>query len=412
LKLLKVKIEDFKCIKNLEKDVQGKNLILMGENGVGKSSFIQFIKLALGDTSKIPQLDDAKGYVVVDRDGQEYKFFVKMDKKKPKVTVETPDGFRDDRKSIIAQIVGAIDFDIDEFVKMSESASGRKQQVEIYKSFLDDEAKDYLFKIERNVQLDYDDRTEVNRKIKTLDGFIKEHPMHNSAHLNYDPIDINDISEQLKRGQTHNDQIKGVEARVAERDYQLQKNKDEIERLKASIIALEQENDILVQKNKEASEYIAKNAPTDLSELMDKMASAQRNNAIVEQARDYQAKLNEKRLLEEDVENMTIRIEASRQLIQDAVRDMEIVPGLSFDSEQLLFNGLPVSEASMSTSEIMELGVMLKMQKGLGILFLERGESLGTARLKRIQEMAEQNGWQLIMEQVERGQDKLLVEFM
>jgi len=412
LKLLKVKIEDFKCIKNLEKDVQGKNIILMGENGVGKSSFIQFIKLALGDTSNIPQVDDAKGHIVVDRDGQEFKFFVKWEKGKPKVTVHTPDGFRDDRKSVIAQIVGAIDFNIDEFVRLSETTSGRKQQVEIYKSFLNEKDRDELFKIERMVQLDYDERTELNRKIKTLDGFIKEHPMHNSPHLSYEPIDVQDLSEQLKAGQTHNDQVKGVEARMTEREFQVNSNTEEIERMKSKIVALEQENSALVEKNNEAYSYIKKNPLVDLSELMDKMSDAQRNNAIVEQARDYQAKLNEKTSLDGFVEDLTVRVEVGRQSIQDAVRDMDLVEGLTFDAEQLYYNGVPVSVANMSTSEIMELGIFMKMHKSLGMLFLERGESLGTARLKRIQEMAEQNGWQLIMEQVERGKEELVVEFM
>jgi len=40
------------------------------------------------------------------------------------------------------------------------------------------------------------------------------------------------------------------------------------------------------------------------------------------------------------------------------------------------------------------------------------GESLGTDRLKVIKEIADKAGWQIIMEQVERGTKKLHLEIM
>ena len=89
------------------------------------------------------------------------------------------------------------------------------------------------------------------------------------------------------------------------------------------------------------------------------------------------------------------------------------VDGLQFDDDMLIYKGIPVSEASLSTSEIMELGLLMKVaeNKGLGILFLERGESLGAQRLKDIQAMAAKNNMQLIIEQVERGKS-LHIEIM
>jgi hypothetical protein len=50
--------------------------------------------------------------------------------------------------------------------------------------------------------------------------------------------------------------------------------------------------------------------------------------------------------------------------------------------------------------------------KDLGILFIQRGESLGAKRLKEIQEMAQKYDWQIIMEQVDRGNEKLTIEIM
>jgi len=43
---------------------------------------------------------------------------------------------------------------------------------------------------------------------------------------------------------------------------------------------------------------------------------------------------------------------------------------------------------------------------------LFRSYQLGTERLKTIKEIADKEGWQIIMEQVERGTKKLHIEIM
>jgi len=43
---------------------------------------------------------------------------------------------------------------------------------------------------------------------------------------------------------------------------------------------------------------------------------------------------------------------------------------------------------------------------------LQRGESLGKDRLKLIQELAKKNNFQLIIEEVQRGQEELVVQFI
>jgi len=90
------------------------------------------------------------------------------------------------------------------------------------------------------------------------------------------------------------------------------------------------------------------------------------------------------------------------------------VDGLTVDADSLIYNGVPVSSASLSSSEIMHLGIKLKMAENpdLGILFIQRGESLGAKRLKDIQDLAKKYDWQIIMEQVERGNEKLTIEIM
>jgi len=79
------------------------------------------------------------------------------------------------------------------------------------------------------------------------------------------------------------------------------------------------------------------------------------------------------------------------------------VPGLEFDDSQLLYNGIPVSPDSLSYSEIIELGVKMKIAENPDLpLFISNGESIGIQRLNDIKEIAKRSNLQIIMEQVER----------
>jgi len=85
---------------------------------------------------------------------------------------------------------------------------------------------------------------------------------------------------------------------------------------------------------------------------------------------------------------------------------------LAFDEEKLIYNGFPVHPESQSESEIMQLGVKLKFCENpdLGILLLERTESIGKKRWEEILAMCKEKNFQLIGEFVQRGQEKLQIE--
>jgi len=202
MKIQKVKIEDFKVLKNIEQQIDGKNLLLIGDNGVGKSSVMQFIEIALGRTDKVPPNAKGEGEVITNHLGEEYKFQVKFKDGKPVVTVTAPNGLKDNRKSAIAGIVGAIDFDINEFVNLSDSKAGRKKQVEIYKSLLGDEVVEELEKYEQNIIVNYESRTETNRKIKEAKGFLTTSDLY-GTHKDIKSVDVSKLSQELQTNIEH-----------------------------------------------------------------------------------------------------------------------------------------------------------------------------------------------------------------
>jgi predicted ATPase len=48
MKIQRVKIKEFKKLKDIDLKIDGQNIWIKGENGMGKSTLMQFIEAALG----------------------------------------------------------------------------------------------------------------------------------------------------------------------------------------------------------------------------------------------------------------------------------------------------------------------------------------------------------------------------
>jgi hypothetical protein len=379
----------------------------LGDNGLGKSSFIQFIQIALG-SKNIPDKTNGEGVVWVDKEGKEYIFKLSISEGKATIIVEC-DGMRDNRKSTIASIVGAIDFDIDEFVKLSETAAGRKRQVEIVKSFLPQEIKDEIAKIEKKIELHYTDRHELGKKVKLLEGAIKS----DASIERVEPVNIDNLSKRLSEANTQNKLIQSrisnaeaIEVSLSEKENQLISVLEKAKSIQEEIASMKKQLEI-------AQNWLSENKEIEIAPIQEELINSSKINEKARVYKEYQEKVKELEDSRNKYGELTALIDTCRQLLTDTIRDMDSpVKGLSFDAEQLLYNGIPVSINSLSTSEIIELGIRLKMAENndMGILFIQRGESIGKERLSLINKIAEENGWQIIMEQVERGTDKLRIE--
>lgn len=395
-KVLRVTIQNFKNLVDISEDLDGASVLLIGDNGLGKSSFMQAIQIALGDKSNLPSnpitFDEDNAYieVITGEDGKEYKFEAKFDIKtnKPVLTVTTPDGLTDIRKSVIAQIVGSVDFNIDDFVNLSKTTEGRRKQVEIIKSFFDEETQDFFRKHEAKVRLDYDSRTEANRNIKTYKALLSESDVN--------PGDFKIYSARIDIAEKEAEYSKVLEINIKREDTEKW---------------IEQQE----EKMETAKKFLEDNPFVDLEELREELEDDRAFNTMYEKVnalKDVRSKLKEEEELSGD---FTALIESSKQAIEDTIKDVDMpVKGLSFDMEGLNYNGVPVDVSSMSTSEIIHLGIQLKMARNpnVHVICIEHGESLGTERLRQIQELCEKYDYQIIMEQVVRGEEELKIEIM
>jgi energy-coupling factor transporter ATP-binding protein EcfA2 len=397
MKIIEVNIEKFKVLKDVEFKPEGRNIILTGENGTGKSSLMQFIKIALGDNKNLPDITEGKGYVIADNNGREYTFTLNYKGGKPVITVKGDDGIVDDKKSVIRQLVGGVEFDIDEFVKMSDSTAGQKKQVEIYKSLFDQETIEFLAQLEKKVEMDYNHRTEINREIKQLNGAIETHKMHRQDLVTKE-VDVAELSKSIDTANTNNSNFQRVSDGV-------NSTLSLIEDLERQLVAAK-------AKLKEGQDWLKGKKIIDVSELVNQMTEAADINEKFRLSNDYTEKKKQLKICNEHVEDLTVVIEGSRQAIQDTIRDINVIPDLTFDADTLLYKNVPVQIGTMSTGEIEELGyrINMEMNKNIGVLFVRNSNILGQKKLDAIEKMAKDNNWQIFWEEVVRGQEKLEIK--
>jgi hypothetical protein len=417
MKALEVKIKEFKKLKNIEKELAGNHILVMGDNEVGKSSLIQFMEIALGKQRNVPPGAHGSGELTIDLKRNKVTFNVSFRDGKPYIKVKGNGISIDNNKSAIAQLVGANEFDIEEFVNLSKTKAGRKEQVERFKKFLPLETQQDLSKFEANLKNQVEERTELGRDIDKLKGAISQHPLNNLPDLEltkFVETDTVEVMNLLKATQEHNTNVTKIENGLAERKGKIADKNIQIAELQAQINKLNEEIKGIDVEVVKAQDWLKKNdsQPTDVFEKA--IADATENNLKASQAKALLSEREKLLKYQDEYGHATVHIETSREAIANAIREMEgPIQGLAYDDEQLVYNGIPVNPDSLSKSQIMELGVRLKLAENPeNIIFIQEAESLGTERFLMLKEIADKNNCQIIAEQVQRGEKELHIEIM
>ncbi|MES2395630.1 MAG: hypothetical protein V4549_06490 [Bacteroidota bacterium] len=431
MKTQRVKLINYRNVPDMDMELNGKNILLVGENTVGKSNLIKAILGALGlgfgknavrngqNTAEIEikLADFTDDYKPIP--GTEYIFKAEIEKKgeqeEVKLSVIAPNGMKDKRKSAIGSIVGELELDYN-FVELSRTASGKKKQIEIIKSYLDADTKELLAIEENRVATAYDDRTNIGRLRDAARGFLKTAGVSPDDFKKYEkPIDTSKLSTDLEAAGKVNQQITEVAKRIEERKALIPIKENEIKALEQKIASIREELIDIATKNSEANKFLEANKPVDTTAIKQQISDAEKHNKMFSNCEMLSKKQKEANDAEAEFGELTALIETGRQAISDAIKDMDLpIDGISFDSETVYYKGKIVDENNMSTAEIMMLEAQLKMCKAPGaeVLFIQRGESLGTKLLAELQAKAKENGFQIIMEQVQRDTEELKVEFM
>ena len=406
MKVKKIKLKKFKKLENFESLIDCKNIYIIGENGMGKSSIMQAIKIAMGDNTVIPD-DQGKFEVLFDNDGEELKAIVTISNGSSKIEIHSSNGSIFTKKSDIKELFGAVDFDPNKFVSWSETAEGRRKQTEFYKSLLDPTDIEELDRLQKNIENLSVQKTDIGRDIKNLDGSIKTHRMfenHNIDQYN-EELDIEALIKKEINIDIVNETINQANAIILSNEKEILDLKEKIKKLES--VNLEKQECI-----KKAEDWINNNKKEDIKKQLEEL---KKHNENVRLAKEFKQKENELAKFKKDQEELEERINKEKEDRKNYIRQMATcIDSLAFDEDQLYYNNMPVSHNTMSDSEILELGMRLQYAKNPKnqILCIESSNIIGKKRWDAIMEFASKNNLQVIAEKVERGAEVLSIEMI
>lgn len=169
----KLELVNFQVIKEFNADFDGNVYFITGDNELGKSTVLKAIgALLTGNRDAVLKNGESKGFakMIVGDDGEEYEVELKFTKANPRGTLSIKSkttGMKSDNVSMLQKIFGYTDFDAVEFSRWSETAEGRRKQIEVVKSLLPEEVRTRIAEIDTTVTGLKTERTGVNRDFKT-----------------------------------------------------------------------------------------------------------------------------------------------------------------------------------------------------------------------------------------------------
>lgn len=410
MRILELQADNFKRLKAVSIIPSGNIVEVTGENGAGKSSTLDAIWAALGGKDACPakpirsdaedaiRAGDAKSEVrVVLGEGGVPKFRVtrrfKLKEGQHYTTdliVESEEGGRFDKpQNLLDAMLGEYCFDPLEFVTRLKDA----EQVTALRKFVPD--VDFA-KIEGLNKRDYDERTEINRRARDLQGQIASLPTF--AGETPEPVDIAALEALLGDAAQHNTSIeRRKDARSAATDRILNLE-SAILRLQGEIAECMRERDALQEKLEDAEELPE---PINTDKVRQQMAEGRQTNErilLATQRRDLEQRLKG---AQEGEAALTQAIDARKAEAAKAVRAAKMpVDGLGFGDGFVTLNGEPLAQASMAQKIRTSVAIAAAMNPRLRVVRVTDGSLLDKMSWAILTDYAAENDLQVWIESV------------
>lgn len=442
----KLELVNFQVIKEFNADFDGNVYFITGDNELGKSTVLKAIgALLTGNRDAVLKNGESKGFakMIVGDDGEEYEVELKFTKANPRGTLSIKSkttGMKSDNVSMLQKIFGYTDFDAVEFSRWSETAEGRRKQIEVVKSLLPEEVRTRIAEIDTTVAGLKTERTGVNRDLKTYKS------ISDAAGQGLTTQDLKtyakqkDITELMKE-QAENAQLiekaKTVRSALEQRKKQLEEIPERLAEAKATYEKAIEEakkaierteklyKEAIAQIESEKADYEARKAnaekwlanyeennPEKL-DTAEQLRKAEEHNKKAAKVADYLTKkkqADDKKAEAEKMDSEIAELSAEREKLISSAKLP--ISGLSFCDDGLVLNDVPFVAGKVSDSQIMEVAAKLIIASNptVKVFRIARGESLGQKRLQAILDLAKKEGFQGFIESVVRGQQDLIIE--
>lgn len=405
MRILKFEAENIKKLKVVSITPQGNVVEVTGANGQGKSSVLDAIFYALGGTAGVPSqpihTGAEKGFVRLDLgDITVTRRFTATDSS---LIVEAKNGARfPSPQKMLDELLGKLTFDPLAFSRMEP-----KKQLEAIRGIVKLDVD--IDAIDADNKRLFEKRTDLNRQVKTLDAQAAAITVVDGTPDTQ--VDISALVNELEAAGEANLSIQKEKQKVWDLQKSAQSDRDGAKRLEAHAVELEVEvkscREQAVELEKSANEKAEKVAmsevsmPIDTAELKakietaravnDQIAAKVRRNNLWDQAKCFRIGVG-------DVENL---MSAANQKKLAAISTAKMpIEGLSFGDGQVVYNGLPLEQASSAEKLRVSVAVAMAANPKLKVIRVQDGSLLDDASMKLLADMAAASDYQVWIETV------------
>lgn len=460
----KLELLNFQVIEQFSADFDGTVYFVTGDNELGKSTLLKAIgALLTGQRDDVLRNGASKGFakMVVGDDGEEYDVQLSFTEANPRGTLtikQKTTGMATNNVSMLQRIFGYQDFDAVEFSRWSETAEGRRKQIAVVKALLPENVRNRIAEIDETVKALKDERTGVNRDVKTFAGFVDTMAKQldpDDLKKYADPVDVTELMQRQETNAKLIEKAKSVRIAIEQRKQQIAAIPGRIEAEKAKA----EEARAVYSQRVESARILYEKAVAEQKEAEQKITAVYNENvaAIEAERADFEnrkangedwikryeannpentnvpallaeaeahnkrhnivCQYNEKKAQYDGFKAKAEQMDADIAKLADEraglIANAELpIAGLSFTDDGLELNGVPFVPGKVSDSQTMEIAAKLVIASNpkVKVFRIARGESLGQKRLETIIDIARRNGFQGFIEQVQRGQTEMMVE--
>lgn len=388
MKIMQLRAENVKRLGIVEITPEGNVIIIGGKNGAGKSSVIDSIWYAMGGKGAAPSDPIRHGEKMAEvsitigngeeklhvtrtwtREGSHLK--VKNEKGTP---LKAP-------QSILDALYGSLTFDPLAFAGMKGA-----DQIDTLKQLtgLD------LVGIEGEREAAYTTRTEVGRDLRQAEANFKAATFHRD--VPEEQMSITELLEQRRNAQLVLDRINSLNQRIQTKNQEIASLTESIQDLRAQVAAMSKERDGF--------------DPPDIHQFDEQIANTEAiaqkqrdNDQALELQKRYEALETQHQGLNHTIEELD---ERKRLMVSSAKMPVE---GLTFGSEAVLYQGVPLDQASSAERLRVSVAIGIAMNAKLKVLLIRDGSLLDKNNLAMIARMAEEADAQLWIERVGDGDE-------
>jgi hypothetical protein len=418
MKITLLEVKDYKKVEDIAISPGDTNIILIGGNNrQGKSSLIGSLSAAFGGMNEAPEKPIREGAekadIRIELDGGDmviHRRFLKSGSSSLKVEDKT--GKLSSPQKILDKLVGPRFLDPLRFAREVD-----KEQREMLVNLIDlgFDLKEH----DKERKVVFDERTDVNRDAKRYKVELDANP---------DPGDIPEVNTSALTDKMNELMVKSQKRMSAERDLEdrraaaarkkaeISEIQESIDRMKTKLANEEERYAEIVEDGKQAKTAFD-GMPDVASELEATQEELKSASVLADERSKKQAQKEHhdraKKLYGEKSKlskSLTSKLEELDLKKKNGLANADMpVPNLEIGDESLIYNGMPLSQASGAESLRVSLAIAAAMSPKLKDIWVQDGALLDANSLALVQEFAKEHDLQIWLERVGEHDDGALI---